>query len=194
MYDYFIGQIVEITPYYIVVEVNHIGYLIQVANPYAFSARLNTEAKIFIHQVVREDNESLYGFKSMADKELFLKLIAVTGIGPKSALAILAAEDNDGLLFAIQNNDIKYLMKFPGVGKKTAGQLVVDLQDKLKAHQITTAAKTPIANSRLDEAIEALIALGYKQREIERVKKGLEFEQLESTDAYISKALKLLIK
>lgn len=156
--------------------------------------RLNTEAKIFIHQVVREDNESLFGFKSIAEKELFLKLIAVTGIGPKSALAILAAEDNDGLLFAIQNNDIKYLMKFPGVGKKTAGQLVVDLQDKLKAHQIATAAKMPIANSRLDEAIEALIALGYKQREIERVKKGLESEQLESTDAYISKALKLLIK
>lgn len=194
MYDYFIGKVKEITPYYIVFEVNQIGYLIQVANPYAYSASLDCEVKIFVHQVVREDSHSLFGFKNAEEKELFLKLIAVTGIGPKSALAILAAEDNAGLLSAIQNSDLKYLMKFPGVGKKTAGQLVVDLQDKLKAYKVSVQAPISADNQHLDEACEALVALGYKSKEIERVKKRLDEMVLDSTDAYISRALKLLIK
>ncbi|MDR1567124.1 MAG: Holliday junction branch migration protein RuvA [Streptococcaceae bacterium] len=194
MYEYFIGKIIEITPYHIVIEVAHIGFLVQVANPYAFSAHLGGDVKLYIHQAVREDAQSLFGFKNAEEKALFLKLIAVTGIGPKSALAILAAEDNAGLLLAIQNNDVKYLMKFPGVGKKTAAQLVIDLQDKLKSYQADVVTTKVTENALLDEALEALIALGYKPKEIERVKKILIKEMFETTDAYISKALKLLMK
>ena len=120
MFEYLNGKLVKISPTNIVIDVAGIGYLISVANPYAWSALMNTEVKIYVHQVIREDAHSLYGFVNEAEKALFLRLISVSGIGPKSALAIIAAADNEGLITAIDNSDIKYLTKFPGVGKKTA--------------------------------------------------------------------------
>ena len=123
MFEYLNGKLVKISPTNIVIDVVGIGYLISVANPYAWSALMNTEVKIYVHQVIREDAHSLYGFVNEAEKALFLRLISVSGIGPKSALAIIAAADNEGLITAIDNSDIKYLTKFPGVGKKTAMQI-----------------------------------------------------------------------
>ena len=133
MYEYFKGIISKITAKYIVLEVNSIGYILHVANPYAYSGHLHQEAKVYVHQVVREDAELLYGFATEEEKQLFLSLISVSGIGPVSALAIIAADDNAGLVQAIEQKNITYLTKFPKIGKKTAQQMVLDLEGKVVA-------------------------------------------------------------
>ncbi len=131
MYEYLKGIITKITAKYIVLEVNGIGYILHVANPYAYSGQVNQEAQIYVHQVVREDAHLLYGFRSEDEKKLFLSLISVSGIGPVSALAIIAADDNAGLVQAIETKNITYLTKFPKIGKKTAQQMVLDLEGKV---------------------------------------------------------------
>lgn len=196
MYEYFQGQLVKITPTYIVVDVAHVGYLIKVANPYAWSNRMNQEIKIYVHQVIREDAHTLYGFTDQAEKALFLRLISVSGIGPKSALAIIAADDNAGLVNAIDSSDTKYLTKFPGVGKKTAMQMVLDLAGKFdataSAELVSVSADNK--NQELMEAIEALQALGYKATELKKIQKKLEAEAGLTSEEYIKAALKLMMK
>ncbi|MBL3715987.1 Holliday junction branch migration protein RuvA [Lactococcus garvieae] len=196
MYEYFQGQLVKITPTYIVVDVAHVGYLINVANPYAWSNLMNQEVKIYVHQVIREDAHSLYGFTDEAEKSLFLRLISVSGIGPKSALAIIAADDNTGLVHAIDSSDIKYLTKFPGVGKKTAMQMVLDLAGKFDARASAEMVKATAEdeNLALTEAIEALQALGYKATELKKIQKKLEAEVDLTSEEYIKAALKLMMK
>ncbi len=121
MYEYFKGIISKITAKYIVLEVNSIGYILHVANP-MLTQVIHQEAKVYVHQVVREDAELLYGFATEEEKQLFLSLISVSGIGPVSALAIIAADDNVGLVQAIEQKNITYLTKFPKIGKKTASR------------------------------------------------------------------------
>ena len=126
MYEYIKGILTKITAKYIVVETAGIGYLLHVANPYAYSGKMNQEVQVYLHQVVREDAHLLYGFATEEEKKLFLNLISVSGIGPVSALAIIAADDNAGLVQAIESKNITYLTKFPKIGKKTAQQMVLD--------------------------------------------------------------------
>ncbi len=131
MYEYIKGILTKITAKYIVVETAGIGYLLHVANPYAYSGKMNQEVQVYLHQVVREDAHLLYGFETEEEKQLFLNLISVSGIGPVSALAIIAADDNAGLVQAIESKNITYLTKFPKIGKKTAQQMVLDLEGKI---------------------------------------------------------------
>lgn len=131
MYEYLKGIVTFINPYYIVVENQGIGYQIALGNPYRYSSKLNQEIMIYLHQVIREDTHSLYGFGTLEEKQLFLKLVSVSGIGPKSALAIMASDDHAGLIQAMETGDVTYLTKFPGVGKKTAQQMILDLKGKL---------------------------------------------------------------
>ena len=126
MFEYMIGRVIDITPAYIVLENNGIGYKIAMGNPYRLSSQVNQEVKIYLHQVIREDAQLLYGFSRLEEKELFLRLISVSGIGPKSALAIMANEDYTGMVSAIESGNVTYLVKFPGVGKKTAQQMILD--------------------------------------------------------------------
>ncbi|GFH40658.1 Holliday junction branch migration protein RuvA [Lactococcus insecticola] len=194
MYDYLTGKLVQITPTYLVLDVAGIGYQLHVANPYAFSAQVGFDAvKIYVHQVIREDAHTLYGFTDVHEKALFLQLISVSGIGPKSALAIIAADDNDGLVAAIDNGDIKYLTKFPGVGKKTASQMVLDLEGKFENVAADVASAKTAARTELDDALEALSALGYKASELKKIQKKLEIES-DTTEGYIKTALKLMMK
>ena len=136
------------------------------ANPYAYSGQVNQEAQIYVHQVVREDAHLLYGFRSEDEKKLFLSLISVSGIGPVSALAIIAADDNAGLVQAIETKNITYLTKFPKIGKKTAQQMVLDLEGKVVVASDDLPAKVAVQasaeNQELEEAMEAMLALGYK--------------------------------
>ena len=125
MYEYLIGTITQVFPAYIVVENNGIGY------PFRFKSDETKQEKIYLHQIVRENEIVLYGFSDFNEKQLFLKLISVSGIGPKSALAILANEDHNGFVSAVNNDDDAYLTKFPGIGKKTAKQIILDLKGKL---------------------------------------------------------------
>ena len=179
MYEYIKGILTKITAKYIVVETAGIGYLLHVANPYAYSGKMNQEVQVYLHQVVREDAHLLYGFATEEEKKLFLNLISVSGIGPVSALAIIAADDNAGLVQAIESKNITYLTKFPKIGKKTAQQMVLDLEGKI--------------NLALEEAMEAMLALGYKATELKKIKKFFE-GTTDTAENYIKSALKMLVK
>ncbi|WP_283579707.1 Holliday junction branch migration protein RuvA [Ligilactobacillus aviarius] len=200
MYEYLIGKITAINPHYIVVEVNGIGYQLQVANPFRYEE--NTTQKVYVYQAVRESDVTLYGFYDLAEKQLFLKLISVSGIGPKSALAILATNDQGGFVAAINADDEAYLTKFPSIGKKTAKQIILDLKGKMD--DIKTP--TPMVDQQnlaldfdneqpyLKEALEAMLSLGYTKTEVKKVSQKLKDFQADSTDAYLSAALKLVLK
>lgn len=199
MYEYLTGVVTFINPYYIVVEANGIGYQIALGNPYRYSSQMNKEVKIYVHQVIREDAHLLYGFGSLEEKQLFLRLVSVSGIGPKSALAIMASDDHSGLIHAVESGDVTYLKKFPGVGKKTAQQMILDLKGKFGELSIETPFnlfdETALQDATaLSEAMEALSALGYSEREVKRVEKQLKEVENQTTDEYLRQALKLMMK
>jgi Holliday junction DNA helicase RuvA len=197
MFEYITGLVTYISPFYVVLEANGIGYQIAMGNPYRYSSQMNQQAKIYVHQVVREDAQLLYGFASLEEKQLFLRLISVSGIGPKSGLAILANDDHQGLIQAIETGDASYLTKFPGVGKKTASQMVLDLKGKvgeLAGEEVIVNLFGTMNNSALEEAMAALSALGYSDKEVKKVEKALQLETYESTDDYLRQALKLMMK
>lgn len=197
MYEYIKGILTKITAKYIVVETAGIGYLLHVANPYAYSGKMNHEVQVYLHQVVREDARLLYGFATEEEKQLFLNLISVSGIGPVSALAIIAADDNAGLVQAIESKNITYLTKFPKIGKKTAQQMILDLEGKinldLEDAPAQTKAKATEENQALEEAMEAMLALGYKATELKKIKKFFE-GTTDTAENYIKSALKMLVK
>ncbi|MGT2958291.1 Holliday junction DNA helicase RuvA [Streptococcus bovimastitidis] len=196
MFDYIKGQLTKITAKYIVVETSGLGYIIYVANPYSFTDSVNQNVTIYLHQVIREDAHLLFGFHTEDEKDVFLKLISVSGIGPMTALAIVAVDDNQGLVTAIDNSDIKYLMKFPKIGKKTAQQMILDLAGKFveaPANAQKQSQSQTSANQQLDEAIEALLALGYKATELKKIRAFFEGTD-ETAEQYIKSALKMLMK
>lgn len=198
MYEYLTGLVTVVAPQYIVVDVNGVGYKLLVANPYRYQENRTKKVQVYVYQAVREDNISLFGFTDQNEKNLFMQLINVSGIGPKSALAILANPDHQGLVDAITNNNVSYLTKFPGIGKKTASQIVLDLRDKLTNESsnslfaTTQLAVDATVNRELKDALEALAALGYKERDIKKVQKTLMKEEQMATDEYLRQALRLL--
>lgn len=196
MYDYIKGKLSKITAKFIVVETAGLGYVIYVANPYSFSGYVNQEVTIYLHQVIRDDAHLLFGFHTENEKEIFLNLISVSGIGPTTALAIIAVDDNEGLVSAIDNSDIKYLTKFPKIGKKTAQQMILDLSGKFAEASGESATSRKVSseqNSNLEEAMEALLALGYKATELKKVKAFFEGTN-ETVEQYIKSSLKMLMK
>lgn len=200
MYEYLTGTITMVSPDFIVVDVQGVGYRVSVANPYAYQEDSEQPVRVYIYQVVNDDGMSLYGFVDQAQKRLFNLLISVSGIGPKSALAILATPDQAGLVAAIQNGDVGYLSKFPGIGKKTASRIIVELRDRVAAVAGTTpftltAETAPVAAPpALADAVAALAALGYTSKQVTRVKKELVKLPDQSTNDYLSAGLKLLSK
>lgn len=194
MYEYLNGVVVDINPAYIVIDVNGVGYLVNVANPYSFKP--DEKQKVYVHQAVSETENTLYGFKKYVDKELFLNLLKVKGIGPKSALAILANDDHQGFIRAVNNDDVNYLKKFPKIGPKAAKQIILDLKGKITSNEPSGPLfeMPTTTNSTLDEAIEALAALGYSERELKKITPKLDELSNQTTDQYISAGLKLLMK
>lgn len=196
MYDYIKGILTKITAKYIVVEANGIGYILQVANPYAYSGQVQQPVTVYTHQVIREDAHLLYGFATEMEKSVFLSLISVSGIGPTTALAIIAVDDNDGLVRAIEQKNITYLTKFPKIGKKTAQQMILDLEGKFVMSEEMRPAQQTVAvneNIALEEAMEAMEALGYRPTELKKIKKFFE-GTTDTAENYIKSALKMLMK
>ena len=183
MYAYIDGIINEIESNYIVVDVSGVGYLVYTANPYSFN--IGEKYKVYLYQYVREDEISLYGFKSLEEKNLFLKLIDVKGLGCKMALPMLATGSIDGIIDAIERENILYLKKFPKIGDKVARQIILDLKGKLVSSETKS---TPIN----DELKEALQALGYKSADIQKVISKVSSEL--TIENQIKEALKLLLK
>ncbi|WP_159591496.1 Holliday junction branch migration protein RuvA [Streptococcus halichoeri] len=197
MFDYIKGQLTKITAKYIVVEARGLGYIIYVANPYSFTNSVNQDVTVYLHQVIREDAHLLFGFHTEDEKAVFLNLISVSGIGPTTALAIVAVDDNEGLVAAIDNSDIKYLMKFPKIGKKTAQQMILDLAGKftdLTENEAPAKAAQQSDNHNLDEAMEALLALGYKANELKKIRTFFAGTETQTAEQYIKSALKMLMK
>lgn len=197
MYEYLNGVVTVVKPTYLVLEVNGIGYKLLVGNPYAYQVEQST--KIYVEQVIRDTEQVLYGFIDEAEKNLFDQLTSVAGIGPKSALAILAANDQNGLTLAIANGDVKFLTKFPGVGKKTAQQIILDLKDKIAVAdqdvlKTGTSEQPDLLGLDADfaDGLAALAALGYSNKELDRIKDKLKAEALQGPDEYVRAGLKLL--
>jgi len=191
------GYVDYVCPEYIVVENNGIGYQMFTPNPFSFQINKQQQIVVYTYQYVREDVLALYGFHTRQERALFVKLLQVSGIGPKGALAILAAGQMEQLVEAIEAEDDKFLCKFPGVGKKTARQMILDLKGKLQAvvpDAFPNLFTEPVEETNaLFEAIEALKALGYGEKEIQKVMRILKQEQL-STEGYIKLALQKLLK
>ncbi len=187
MFAYIIGKVTKITPKFIVVENNNIGYLLIVSNPYNF--KHNEDLKIFTHQYIREDSQDLYGFKTEEEKDLFLKLISVNGIGPKSALSILASGSVKEIIKAIDNRDDAYLRKFPGIGPKASQQIILDLKGKISFESVSNIINT---DTKISDCEEALISLGYSKKEVSKVLSKLDTSMDEGQ--IIKEALKLMIK
>lgn len=182
MYDYIEGIIKDIESGYIVLENNSIGYKIFVSSPYSFN--IDERYKVYLYNQVREDENSLYGFKKKEERELFLKLINVKGLGPKMALPMFSVGGTDAIMNAIEAENVLYLKKFPKIGEKVARQIILDLKGKL-----APSTKNVIAN---DELSEALKALGYKNSDISKIVAKVNKEL--SIEDQIKEALKLLLK
>ena len=183
MYSYMIGIVVGYDKNCIILENNKIGYLINVANPYSY--KLNEEIKVYLYNHVKEDENSLYGFKTMEEKDLFLKLINVKGIGPKMAMPIFAGGNIKGVYDAINSDNVTYLTRFPKIGDKVAKQIILDLKGKL-------TTQTDLFQYDSKELIEVLESLGYKSGDIKKVISNIDNEL--SLENQIKEALKLLGK
>ncbi len=184
MYNYIKGMITDIKSTSIVVDNNGIGYEIYTPNPYAFEE--GKEYKVYVYQYIREDEISLYGFKNSEEKDLFLKLIDVKGLGPKMALPIIAMGSINGISDAINRENILYLKKFPKIGDKLARQMILDLKGKLDL----TGEVIELDIS--DELLEALKGLGYKDKDIKMILPKVNKEN--KLEEQIKEALKLLLK
>lgn len=199
MYAYIKGTLTELNPTHVVVEGSGVGYEIQTPNSYRFQKYMDHEVVVHTSLIVREDAQLLYGFINQEEKDMFLSLIKVTGIGPKSALAILASSSPNDVKIAIENENDAYLTKFPGIGKKTARQIVLDLKGKVQINDVDSSqilnmdtqdhANAPI----IKEALLALEALGYSKRELTKVEKSLSKETFDSVDDAVKRGLQLLI-
>ncbi len=187
MYDYIIGTVTGYKNNAIVLDNNGCGYLIYVSNPYVFDD--NKEYKVYVYQQIKEDEHLLFGFKTLAEKELFLKLISVKGLGPKMAMPILAVGSIEGIMDAIERENILYLKKFPKIGEKLARQIVLDLKGKL---EFIGVGITDDEMSKSEELKEVLLGLGYKEKEIKpiisKVDSSLTIEE------QVKEALRLLLR
>lgn len=183
------GMVHSYTNDSLIIEHQGMGYRIYIANPSA--VQLHTEVTLYTYMHVREDALTLFGFTSMEEHDLFLQLISVKGVGPKTALAMLGVCPASQMIMAIEQNDVKTLKSLPGIGAKTASQIVLDLKGKLVQEVSEIEVEE---NLELKDALEALKALGYKQSELNSIKKELAACEYQTSDQYVRSALTMLAK
>ena len=184
MYAYFKGIVTEMLDDQIVLEVNNIGYNIFVpASIYETIKELGQEVKIYTYTSVREDAFILFGFASKDDLNMFKKLITVNGIGPKGALGILSTLSTDTIKFAVMAGDAKLISSAPGIGKKTAEKMIIELKDKLGAdlpvvqiEKDLEAKKEEALSPLKQEVIDAMVALGYSATEANKTLSKLDID------------------
>ena len=194
MISYIKGELTEIMEDAIVVENNGIGFNIRVpATVISEFSVTGEQVKVYTYLQIREDAHSLYGFLTRDDLEIFKMLINVNGIGPKGALAILSTISPDDLRFAVLSDDVKLISSAPGIGAKTAQKLIIELKDKIKlsdafeqalAHQESITGMSVDFSAR-NEAVEALVALGYGNAEALRAVKNIENIEEKDTETIL---------
>jgi Holliday junction DNA helicase RuvA len=181
MYNYIEGIIADIESNSVVLDNNGIGYNIFISNPYQFD--LGLKYKIYLYNYIREDENSLYGFKTKEERDLFLRLINVKGLGPKVASNFFATGSVTGIIDAIDRENIIYLTKFPKVGDKLARQIILDLKGKL--------IKSEEVSNQNSELVDVLESLGYKSADIKKILPKIDYSK--SIENQIKDALKLML-
>lgn len=201
MIGHLTGRLVEKQPPEILLDVQGVGYeLLLPMTSFYNLPEIGQETSLFTHLVVREDAHLLFGFSQKTDRTLFRELIKTNGVGPKLALAILSAMSVNEFAYAIEREELSKLVKIPGVGKKTAERLLVELKGKFKGvaqgdffieskHLPTVETSMQTSEAPNDEAVSALVALGYKPAEAEKMVKRIAKPDL-SSEQLIREALK----
>jgi len=187
------GKILEKQPPQILLDVNGVGY--EVNAPMSTFYKLPdlfNEVTLHTHFIVREDSQQLYGFYDKKDRALFKTLLKVNGVGPRLGLAILSSMNPEEFISLVINNDAEGLVQLPGVGKKTAERLIIEMRDKLSAFETEAASKPSNKNSTentnlsrnliIKDAVSALVSLGYKPQEASRVVSRVDDGKLSSED------------
>lgn len=199
MIAYLVGTVAEVSEDNIVVELNGMGFNVRVPCGYGF--KVGSEIKVHTYTYVKEDAFQLFGFETKDQLELFKKLITVNGIGPKGALAILSVMSANDLRFAIYSQDASAIAKAPGIGKKTAERVILDLKDKIKLEDVTTLPGAGETENGLiadnfeaarKEAIDALAALGYGISEAAKAVSKVAVTEESTTEEILKMALKNL--
>jgi Holliday junction DNA helicase RuvA len=206
MIDYLKGTLAHRETDYVVVDVGGVGYRVFCPNPYGIQVSDDSRVTLFIHYHVREDAILLFGFPAREEQALFRRLLDVSGVGPRVALGILSAGRPEAIISAIYQEDITFLTRLPGIGKKTAQRIVLDLKDKLAdlspggLDTLTPAAASAAAGipagGPWHEAKQALMALGYTEAEVDRARPAVQqaASGTETADALIKLALQALFK
>jgi len=201
MYAYIKGSLEEKSSNYVVVETGGIGYKIFMSNIAINNVgEIGDKVKVYTHYYVREDNISLYGFLSNEELRMFELLLQVSGIGAKSAIAMLSNISPSSFALAVLTNDINALKKIPGIGAKSAQRIVLELQDKMKKETLANAEEveqveitSQVDSQNVTDAIQALQILGYNKREIDKAFEKIANKDV-STEELIKKGLILLSK
>ena len=198
MFAYIKGSLEQKSNNYVVIDVGGIGYKIFMATKAIETlGEIGKVVKVHTHYYVREDNISLYGFNTNEELRMFELLLQVSGIGAKSAIAMLSEISPSSFALAVISDDISQLVKIPGIGKKTAARIVLELKDKLKTEEAITKTeevKLSITNEEeTSEAIAALQVLGYTKREIEKALENVDTKNLQ-LEEIIKQGLKYLAR
>lgn len=194
MYDYIKGNVAELTPTYVVLDNHGVGYMINISLN-SFNALQHQEdvAKVYVYEAIREDAHLLFGFTERRERELFLLLISVSGVGANTARMILSSLTPSDLEQTIASENVGILKSVKGIGAKTAERIIVDLKDKIKLSTDTLLDKSQGTSEVFDEAMSALVMLGFtKQMSQKALKKLFTAEPTITVEQAIKKALKMM--
>lgn len=194
MYDYIKGNVAELTPTYVVLDNHGVGYMINISLN-SFNALQHQEdvVKVYVYEAIREDAHLLYGFTERRERELFLLLISVSGVGANTARMILSSLTPSDLEQTIVSENVGILKSVKGIGAKTAERIIVDLKDKIKLSTDTLLDKSQVTSEVFDEAMSALVMLGFtKQMSQKALKKLFTAEPTITVELAIKKALKMM--
>ncbi|MBQ2563489.1 MAG: Holliday junction branch migration protein RuvA [Muribaculaceae bacterium] len=195
MYDYITGKIAELNPAFVVLDNGGVGYMINISfTTYNEIAKMSEQSvKLFVYEAIREDAHVLYGFMSRRERELFLMLISVSGVGPNTARMILSSLSANELEQCIASGNVGMLKGVKGIGAKTAQRILVDLKDKIKVAGDTLLDNNSAPSAVYDEALAALAALGFTQQVSQKaLKKLLKDDPSITVEAAIKNALKIM--
>jgi holliday junction DNA helicase RuvA len=193
MIDYIKGTITQITPTFITLESGGIGYLVNISLTTFSKLENKSEIKILIHEVIREDSHQLFGFADSTERDIFRLLISVTGVGANTARMMLSSISPDEIEKAILGSDVNSLKSVKGIGLKTAQRIIVDLKDKVGKHAGSGEIFTVSDNTNREEALSALVMLGFAKSAVSKVLDKIVREQKNLTvEEMIKRALKNL--
>ncbi|MGL5380723.1 Holliday junction branch migration protein RuvA [Clostridium sp.] len=200
MYEYIKGKYIGINKDYLIIENNGLGYKIFTSGATMSSMpKVGDEVMLYLEQIVREDFIGLYGFDSREELSMFKMLLSINGVGAKAALSLLSISRINNLKYAIMSGDEKHLCRAPGIGKKTAGRIILELKDKLKPDELLDsegdqsefADIVPQNTNAISEALGALLSLGYSEKEAETALKKVN--RTETVENIIKECLKVLM-